>query len=329
MTKHVFCVALLLAAFVCKAQKKAADIKGVSFTFSTLKGLPPEQGVCRRDPSDIIEVKGVYYLYYTRTTTQYSGYNATVWYATSRDGDTWKEQGEALPRGERGTWDAYSVFTPNILATKGKYYLFYTGVKPTEGNAKRIFENNSTNDITAIGLAVAANPNGPFERVGQNPILEISSQSDDFDSYRVDDACIIYRNQKYYLYYKGRSRKYGKQGPRHTKMGVAMADKPTGPYRKYEQNPIIKGGHEVMVWPYEKGVMTLLSSVGKEGKTLQYAKDGLHFKPVVAFGNDYPKAPGITKEFKALKKRDLWGVSMRYGTAETWPYLLKYQIKIK
>ena len=37
------------------------------------------------------------------------------------------------------------------------------------------------------------------------------------------------------------------EGPRHTKLGVAIADKPEGPYTKNENNPIIKSGHEVMV----------------------------------------------------------------------------------
>jgi len=43
-----------------------------------------------------------------------------------------------------------------------------TGVRPTPGKAG-VFENNSTSDPTAIGVAVADLPDGPFKRVANNP----------------------------------------------------------------------------------------------------------------------------------------------------------------
>ena len=33
----------------------------------------------------------------------------------------------ALAKGEPGTWEGASVFTPNILVAEGRYWLFYTG----------------------------------------------------------------------------------------------------------------------------------------------------------------------------------------------------------
>ena len=309
------------------------NIESVSFEYSIIKGLEPEKGICRRDPSDVIFAEGNYYGWYTRTEKQYSGYDASIWYARSKDGETWEEQGEAIHRGQKGAWDEYSVFTPNILKAQGKYYLFYTGVKPTPGNPEGKFENNSETDITGIGLAISDAPDGPFVRVSQNPILEISNIIDDFDSYRIDDACLVFRNNSYYLYYKGRSRKHGSQGPRHTKLGVAIAKNPEGPYKKYENNPIISSGHEVMVWPYKKGIMTLLSNHGPEGKTLQYASDGLNFKKVGSFGNDFPKAPGSFRhgDFKEASNQEkgiTWGISMFYGDKEKWPHLLRYEINV-
>ena len=310
------------------------DINKVSFSYSILKGLEPEDGVCRRDPSDVIKVDGTYYFWYTKTEKQYSGYDASIWYATSKDGISWKEEGEALCRGNRGSWDEYSVFTPNILRASGKYYLFYTGVKPTPGNPDGKFENNSENDITAIGLAVSDSPQGPFFRVSPEPVLKTSDNSENFDSYRVDDACIVYRDNNYYLYYKGRSRKFGKEGPRFTKLGVAISEKPEGPYGTYENNPIITSGHEVMVWPFQRGIMALLSDHGPEGKTLQYSTDGVNFKKVASFGSDYPKAPGSFRvgDFTDASKQEQgisWGISMFYGNEEKWPHLLKYEIVLE
>lgn len=308
----------------------------LSFNYSPLKGLETEEGITRRDPSDVILENGTYYLWYTKTDKGFSGYNASIWYATSLDGIHWQEKGEALPKGYKGNWDAFSVFTPNIFKANGKFYLVYTGVKPTPENKDGLFENNSSTDITALGLAVANYPNGPFKRVGDQPILEISVEQDNFDSYRIDDACVVYRENLFWLYYKGRSAKYGADGPKHTKMGVAVSDHPEGPYVKYVNNPITNGGHEVMVWPYEEGVMTLLSSHGNEGKTIQYAKNGIDFSIVGYVGDDYPKAPSYFRfdDFKDISnqsKEISWGISMHYGSKSDniWPHLLRFEIDIK
>jgi sucrose-6-phosphate hydrolase SacC (GH32 family) len=194
-------IPLLLMITACKDKKSLGNevfIKEVLFSYSELTGLEPENGVCRRDPSDVIQVDGTYYVWYTKTEKQYSGYDASIWYASSQDGISWEERGEALGRGELGSWDEYSVFTPNILKALGKYYLFYTGVKPTDSSTERTFENNSINDITAIGLSVASHPDSSFIRISPDPVLEVSQLTDDFDSYRVDDACLIFKDNKYY-----------------------------------------------------------------------------------------------------------------------------------
>lgn len=67
---------------------------------------------------------------------------------------------------EKDKWDSQAVFAPNILYTNGKYYLFYTGVKPTPANGE--FENNNITDITAIGVAASDSPTGPYKRVSED-----------------------------------------------------------------------------------------------------------------------------------------------------------------
>lgn len=49
----------------------------------------------RRDPSDIIKVDELYYVWYSKGPIK-PGYDATVWYATSPDGYEWTEQGQAF-----------------------------------------------------------------------------------------------------------------------------------------------------------------------------------------------------------------------------------------
>ncbi len=92
----------------------------------------------------------------------------------------------------------------------------------------------------------------------------------------IDDACLIVRDGKYWFYYKGRQ--LGKS-PGQTKMGVAIADKPDGPYVKYKNNPVVPGNHEVTVWPKGRGVAAMIGTTGPKNitRSILYAEDGLNF----------------------------------------------------
>lgn len=295
------------------------------FHYNEVSGIGYEAGCTRRDPSDIIKVGSTCYVYYTKIYGRSPGYWGTLWYATSGDeGYTWEEQGEILGVGAEGMFDSQATFTPNILYANGKYYLYYTGVKPTPGNEKGEFENNSTTDITAIGVAVSDSPDGPFRRVSQEPILKISVEPEKFDSYRVDDASLLYRNGIYWLYYKGRSRLHGTKGPGRTKMGVAFSKFPEGPFIKYDK-AILPGSHEVLIWQEGTGVAAL-SSISR---TFEYASDGIDFTGdrLAAGISDFPRAPGAFR--MDLTEPDItgaglnWGISMVHNGDES--YLIRYE----
>ena len=75
-----------------------AEMKTLEATYSAAKGIGAEAGVMRRDPSDIIKVGDLYYVWYSKGKIS-SGYDATVWCATSTDGHVWTEKGMALAKG--------------------------------------------------------------------------------------------------------------------------------------------------------------------------------------------------------------------------------------
>ena len=303
-------------------------------SYSAAKDLGPEQGVMRRDPSDInrtrelyyqgnsLKTDDTYYAWYTKSHVPH-GYDATVWYATSADGRTWVEKGEALPRGPEDSWDAQSVFTPNILKAEDKYYLFYTGVpKPFTNKGNKVTKS-------AIGLAVADSPDGPWRKLATNPILTCSDDPAHFDSMRVDDACLIVRDGRYWLYYKGRQ---WDNTPANTMMGVAIAERPEGPYKKYAGNPVIRGGHEVLVWPLDTGVAALIN-IGPEGirRTVQYAPDGLKFWKMMNL-DQVPSAPGAYRpgafRGKGEGKMIEWGLHI--GRQEGFlPFLERFDCQWK
>jgi len=334
MKSHLVAViALACLMSSCNFSKKSKDTQGtikiktdsISFRYQKIKGIGVDSLYNRRDNSDIIKVGKTYYVWYTRMNSpETAGYWGTIWYATSTDeGYTWKEEGMALGLGAKGEFDNQSVFTPNILVYEGKYYLYYTGVKPTPGHMSNEFENNSETDITAIGLAVADSPNGPFVRVVNNPVLEISNVANDFDSYRIDDASLLKKDDKIWLYYKGRSIIHGKSGPGKTQMGVAYAYRPEGPYKKNE-GPILDKSHEVLIWNQNGGVASLASI----NASINFASNGRDFVPLHTNLAEIPTAPGLYRphlqDEHVVDEIPSWGISLiqKKGIA----YLVRFEM---
>ncbi len=292
------------------------------FKRSTAEGLSYEEGVVRRDPTDIIKVGDLYYVWYTRTPKgpvhvgfdkandtlrAYSWDLADLWCATSPDGRRWTERGVAVRRGPEGSFDARSVFTPNVLVAKKRYYLFYQAAASlSQGRGLGDFAGN------VIAMSWADSPDGPWTKALQ-PVLKTGPEGA-FDARNVHDPSLIVRDGKYWLYYKGhpmgpmnRDRRWGVP----IAWGVAIADQPDGPYVKSKLNPVICGGHETIVWPYRRGVCALLIQ-GPEKGSVQYAEDGLNFEPK-AYGVDVPTAAGLYRADGFADSSETPGPGLTWG----------------
>ncbi len=306
-----------------KKKEDTETLTSLEFSYQEITGIGFENGWTRRDPSDVIKVNDYYYVWYTKVKGRSPGYWGTIYYAISEDGLHWMEKGEALGAGKPGEFDSHAVFTPNILQYRGSYYLYYTAVKPTPENALAEFENNSVNDFTYIGVAVSSSPDGPFVRCSGNPIISPSIEKSAFDSYRVDDAALVIRNGEIWLYYKGRNITDGFEGPSKTKMGVAFAENPEGPYKKFGK-PILENSHEVLIWRENTGIAALAS----KSKTLEYAIDGLDFNKdgLNLKLCDIPNAPGAFRPDLVDPQSPIygikWGISMIHNGDEC--YLIRY-----
>ncbi|MBT3374089.1 MAG: family 43 glycosylhydrolase [Lentisphaerae bacterium] len=262
------------------------------FRYEPVQGLGYEEGINRRDPSTIIKVGELYYVWYTRCTDpKYKWLNTDLWYATSLDGRSWTEHGPAVERGLEGDWDDFSVFTCNILVADGMYYLCY------QARSFRSARN-------VVGMAKACSPGGPWEKLPE-PILQTtpdgklidegsgyanwsrSEEKGPWDSGAVHDPGILPRFGTYWLYYKGHQ--IGSTMPADSKWGVAVADNPEGPYVKHPLNPITNSGHEIWVWPWKSGVAAIVDWAGPEKDTVQYSENGVNFDVVAAL-EDVPPA---------------------------------------
>ncbi len=309
-----------------------------------LKGdLAYEEGIVRRDPSAMIKENGKYYVWYTRSVGPTDGFagdiekdkvfpwdRCDIWYATSEDGLTWKEEGPAVLRGEKGAYDDRSVFTVEIMKHEDMYYLSYQTVKsPYNVRVKN-----------QVGLAWSNSPDGPWEK-SKEPILSPADngvwkgeaqnrfaveKKGDFDSHKVHDPCIIPFKGKFYLYYKGEQ--MGEQvtfGGRQIRHGVAIADNPKGPYVKSPYNPISNSGHEICVWKYNGGIASLITTDGPEKNTVQWSPDGINFE-IKAVVKGAPHAIGLNRTadnengpVEILK----WGLTHQYRSYD-YQYIRRF-----
>lgn len=303
-----------------------------------LKGdLAYEEGVVRRDPSAIIKESGKYYVWYTKSMGRTQGFGGDIevekvfpwdrcdiWYATSDDGWTWKEEGLAVPRGEKGSYDDRSVFTVEIMKWEDKYYLSYQAVKsPYNVRVKN-----------TVGLAWADSPNGPWTK-SDEPILHpadngiwkgeeqnrfLVEKKGNFDSHKVHDPCILPYKGKFYLYYKGEQ--MGEQitfGGRQIRHGLAVANNPKGPYVKSPYNPISNSGHEICVWPYKGGIASLITTDGPEKNTIQWAPDGINFEIMSVISGVNAHAIGLNRNADTEKEPTeilRWGLTHVYNNGD-------------
>ncbi len=303
------------------------------YEVENLKGdLAYEEGIVRRDPSAMIKHDEKYFVWYSKSVGATDGFAGDIekekvfpwdrcdlWYATSYDGITWKEEGVAVKRGEKGAYDDRSVFTPEVMEYEGKYYLVYQTVQsPYTVRVKN-----------QVGLAWSDSPHGPWTK-SEEPILSPADngvwkgdadnrfaveKKGDFDSHKVHDPCIIPYNNKFYLYYKGEQ--MGEAitfGGRQIRHGVAVADDPKGPYIKSEYNPISNSGHEICVWKYNGGIASLITTDGPEKNTLQWSPDGINFD-IKAVVKGAPHAIGLNRTADIEKEPCeilRWGLTHEY-----------------
>lgn len=253
------------------------------FRYTELKGFDynnHDGTISRRDPSKIIFVDGKFYVWYTKRhtpTPPVGPAQATetlpsrdwdlcdIWYATSEDGFTWKEQGVAVARPPKPRPGWRSVTTTDILVWKGRYYLYFQAFNEPTGVRGR--------DACAVSVAYADSPDGPWTLTDK--IVIPNGAPGEWDHYSIHDPYPLVYRDKIYLYYKSDF----DGDPTLVRMtGLAIADHPLGPFKKHPLNPVINSGHETTLFPFKEGIAALVIRDGNEHFTIQYAPDGVNFQ---------------------------------------------------
>ncbi|MEM7812344.1 MAG: glycoside hydrolase [Planctomycetota bacterium] len=286
------------------------------FRYSRLEGLDYHGGdgtLSRRDPSKVVKADGKYYVWYTRreTTVPPRGPGkgtdtepstdwdlAEIWYATSEDGFTWKEQGVAVPRPPKPIPGWRSVSTPDVLVWEGKYYLYYQSYLQQSG---------TRGDDCPVSMSYADSPDGPWTPT--NKVIIENGPPGSWDEYSIHDPYPLVRDGKIWIYYKCAMNGLDDRVPVH---GLVTADDPAGPFEKCPLNPISNSGHETCYFPFRDGVAGFITTDGNEHNSIQYAPDGINFEPVANVNlTPVAAAPYIPDAFTDTKdgRGFTWGMT--------------------
>jgi len=173
---------------------------------------------------NVFKDENTYYLYYhgiPKNKDIWSRLTYRIGVATSSHPvGPWKkyEKNPIIDLGPEGSWEDRHVACAAVLKEKAdKYYMWYSGTK--EGQGSR----------WDVGLATASSPLGPWKKYEGNPILE------DFGYI----GGVVKVEGKYYMY---NEYPIGASSPDQGPICLGTAEKPEGPWTKYEGNPVIPAG---------------------------------------------------------------------------------------
>ena len=183
---------------------------------------------------------GKYHLYYSRWPRKL-GHQAWVTHSEVAHavGDTpfgsFRFVNVALPARGKEFWDGLCTHNPTILRVGDKYYLYYMG-NTGDGQATKLLNMLHRNN-QRIGVAVASDPNGPWQRMDK-PVLDVSADPDAGDSLMTSNPTVARRpDGGFLMIYKavGRKRPLPFGGP--VIHLTATSDSPVGPFKK-QMKPI-------------------------------------------------------------------------------------------
>ena len=125
----------------------------------------------------------------------------------------------------RKYWDADMTHNPNVVPRNGKFLLYYIG---NYGDGQYATHRNHDR----IGVAIAEKPGGPWRRL-DTPIIDVSPDPTAFDSLCVaNPAAAVRPDGGLIVIYKAVPIVPGKLMGGNVRYGVAVAEKPEGPYVK-------------------------------------------------------------------------------------------------
>ena len=122
--------------------------------------------------------------------------------------------------GNEDEWDGSAIEAACVIKDADTYYLYYHGW-PKDSDLWR--------GGYRIGVATANHPTGPWRKAEENPLIELGEEGTWDDGWVACAAVLKEEDNRYFMFYNGND-----------KVGLAYAEHPLGPWKKYEKNPIME-----------------------------------------------------------------------------------------
>ena len=232
-----------------------------------------------------------------------------ILYLNSEDGKAWTAV-DYVPLGRDGSSYDLAIEQADVLFYEGRFYLFSEGWTCNSAKYGR-------REPGIICLTSDA-PEGPWEQVGDF-MVEPSGDGVSFDTSQVVNPRHVYFDGKWFMYYKGH------KPDRPTDNGVAISDSLTGPYTKFEANPLLHG-HGHFAWRYKHGIIMVMFDgwYDKDYTRILWTEDGVRFVPLVEtegtfqFGSLYcPNDPLFGEPVSQEHVTRYWGLQSVYHRGTT------------
>ncbi len=182
--------------------------------------------------ADVIKINDQYFMFYSRwpKETAMAGWltHSEIALATSNNPAGPFEFKETVLSGTAtDVWDGGMVHSPQVLEFEDKYYLYYTGVPQIPENLEDAEARQYLKDYRRLGVAVAATPEGPWERFNE-PLIQTASAGD-LDSLATANPAILEKpDGGFLLVYKGIKQEASEQ---RISLLAATSSNPLGPFK--------------------------------------------------------------------------------------------------
>ncbi|WP_010134593.1 glycoside hydrolase family protein [Ochrovirga pacifica] len=181
----------------------------------------------------------------------------------------------ALADRGRQFWDGSTTHNPTILKIKGKYYLYYMGntgdkkIVSVPGKQKINWQHRNNQ---RIGVAVADSPNGPWTRMDK-PVLDINHTDENaHDALMTSNPSVCeMADGKILMVYKAVGKKFKLPAGGPVVHMVAIADSPTGPFKKFPDPVFVFEGErfpaeDPYIWYQDGKYRAIVKRIKFEGK---------------------------------------------------------------
>ncbi|MDO6518764.1 glycoside hydrolase family protein [Zobellia uliginosa] len=270
---------------------------------------------------------GLYHMFYSQWPKnigwEWVNYSVIAHAVSESPFGPFKHKDVTLPDRGAEFWDGSTTHNPTVHKFNGKYYLYYMGntgdkkIVSTPGKPKInwVHRNNQR-----IGVAVADSPNGPWKRFDK-PVLDISPNDDALDALMTSNPSVCQMpDGKILMVYKAVGKKDPLPGGGPVVHMVAIADSPTGPFKKYPDPVFTFEGErfpaeDPYIWYQDGKFRAIVKRIKNDGKTREFSlvhydsEDGIQWekakyfeisKRIVEWEN------GRTQQFEHLERPQVY-----------------------